>query len=57
VGVCADPQEAKRIFNVVTTWGLTVSMISVVLGIIPLYKYSLQTGGECLPSPYPTGFV
>jgi len=38
-------QEMKRVFNVFTTFGLAASMISVLLGIIPLYSYSLQTGG------------
>jgi hypothetical protein len=39
-------QEAKRIFGVWTNFGLAASMISVLLGIIPLYGYSLQNGGE-----------
>eukprot|EP01038_Epipyxis_sp_PR26KG_P005708 gene5708-7878_t len=38
-------QEVKRIFSVFTTFGLAASMISVLLGIIPLYTFSLQTGG------------
>lgn len=38
-------QEVKRIFNTFTSFGLTSSMISVLLGVIPLYTYSLATGG------------
>lgn len=38
-------QEVKRIFSQFTNFGLTASMISILLGIIPLYTYSLQTGG------------
>lgn len=38
-------QELKRIFNKFTTFGLTASMISVLLGVIPLYTYQLSTGG------------
>lgn len=41
-----DKQEVKRIFTTMTTFGLAASMVSVVLGIIPLYSYSLRTGGE-----------
>jgi hypothetical protein len=38
-------QEVKRIFNVFTNFGLTASMISVLLGVIPLYTFSLSSGG------------
>ena len=38
-------QEVKRIFNIYTNYGLTASMISVLLGVIPLYTFSLATGG------------
>lgn len=38
-------QEMKRVFGTFTNFGLASSMISVLLGIIPLYSYSLQTGG------------
>jgi hypothetical protein len=38
-------QEVKRIFSKWTNFGLAASMISVILGIIPLYTYSLTTGG------------
>ena len=41
-------QEVKRIFNVYTNFGLTASMISVLLGIIPLYTFSLSTGGPAV---------
>lgn len=45
-------QEYTRIFNTWTNFGLTTSMVSVLLGIVPLYTYSLQTGGvSSLPSP------
>lgn len=40
-----DIQEAKRIFGTFSNFGLAASMISVILGIIPLYTYCLQTGG------------
>ena len=39
-------QEVKRIFSKWTNFGLAASMISVILGIIPLYTYSLTTGGK-----------
>ena len=38
-------QEVKRIFNQWTNFGLTASMISTLLGIVPLFTYQLQTGG------------
>lgn len=38
-------QEVRRIFSNFTSFGLTASMISVLLGVIPLYTYQLQTGG------------
>jgi len=41
-------QEFKRIFNLITCFGLAASMISVLLGIIPLYTYSLQNGGPAV---------
>lgn len=43
-----DIQEAKRIFGTFSNFGLAASMISVILGIIPLYTYCLQTGGRYL---------
>lgn len=46
LGAATDKQEVKRIFTTMTTFGLAASMVSVVLGIIPLYSYSLRTGGE-----------
>eukprot|EP00667_Euglena_gracilis_P005024 EG_transcript_5049 len=41
-------QEYTRIFNTWTNFGLTTSMVSVLLGIVPLYTYSLQTGGPAV---------
>lgn len=41
----SDKQEAKRIFSTFTNFGLACSMISVLLGIIPLYSFSLANGG------------
>jgi amino acid transporter len=38
-------QEVKRIFSAFTNFGLAASMISVLLGVIPLYTYQLMTGG------------
>lgn len=38
-------QETKRIFSTFTNFGLSASMVSIMLGIIPLYGYSLQNGG------------
>lgn len=38
-------QEVKRIFSEFTNFGLAASMISILLGIIPLYTYQLDTGG------------
>ena len=38
-------QEVKRIFSEFTNFGLAASMISILLGIIPLYTYQLETGG------------
>lgn len=38
-------QEVKRIFGWFTNFGLAASMISVILGVIPLYSYSLGAGG------------
>ena len=43
-------QEAKRIFGLWSNFGLAASMISVILGIIPLYTYSLTNGGKSLNS-------
>ena len=40
-------QEAKRIFGLWSNFGLAASMISVLLGVIPLYTYSLINGGKC----------
>ena len=39
-------QEAKRIFGLWSNFGLAASMISVLLGVIPLYTYSLINGGR-----------
>jgi len=44
----SDTQEVKRIFSTFTNFGLAASMISVLLGIIPLYSYSLGTGGQAI---------
>lgn len=41
-------QEVKRIFNGFTNFGLTSSMISILLGIIPLYSFSLDAGGPAV---------
>jgi len=41
-------QEVRRIFMATTNFGLTASMISVLLGILPLYDYSLATGGPAV---------
>jgi amino acid transporter len=41
-------QEVKRIFNAFTNFGLAASMISVLLGVIPLYTYQLETGGPAV---------
>ena len=41
-------QEVKRIFGWWTNFGLAASMISALLGVIPLYSYSLRNGGELL---------
>jgi hypothetical protein len=41
-------QEVKRIFNQFTNFGLTSSMISILLGIIPLYTFELQSGGPAV---------
>lgn len=38
-------QELKRIFGVYTNCCLTSSMVSVILGIIPLYPFELRSGG------------
>ena len=38
-------QELKRIFGSFTNFGLTSSMISILLGIIPLYTFELESGG------------
>jgi amino acid transporter len=38
-------QEVNRIFGWFTSFGLAASMISVILGVIPLYSYSLGAGG------------
>lgn len=38
-------QEVKRIFSAFTNFGLAASMISILLGIIPLYTYQLTIGG------------
>jgi len=38
-------QEVKRIFAQTSNFGLTTSMVSVMLGVVPLYTYSLKTGG------------
>lgn len=39
-------QEVKRIFGTFTNFGLTASMISILLGIVPLYVFCIQTGGN-----------
>ena len=41
-------QEVKRIFNFFTNFGLTSSMISVLLGVVPLYTFSLASGGPAV---------
>jgi len=41
-------QEVKRIFGTFTNFGLTASMISILLGVIPLYTYELQSGGSAV---------
>lgn len=41
-------QEVKRIFGTFTNFGLSASMISVLLGVIPLYTYQLQVGGSAV---------
>jgi amino acid transporter len=41
-------QEIKRIFDKFTSFGLTSSMISVLLGVIPLYTFELQSGGSAV---------
>ena len=41
-------QELKRIFGAFTNFGLTVSQICVLLGVIPLYGYQLRTGGTVI---------
>lgn len=41
-----DYKETKRIFGLWSNFGLAASMISVILGVIPLYTYSLAFGGE-----------
>jgi hypothetical protein len=46
VYTCMILQEVKRIFSLWTSFGLAASMISVLLGVIPLYSYSLATGGK-----------
>lgn len=38
-------QEVKRIFGRFTNFGLTASMISVLLGVVPLSSFELQSGG------------
>ena len=38
-------QELKRIFGAYTNFCLTASMVSILLGIIPLYPFGLTTGG------------
>jgi len=43
-----DSQELKRVFGWFSNFGLAASMISVLLGIIPLYSYSLSTGGPAV---------
>ena len=43
---CGYKQEVKRIFGLWTNFGLAASMISVLLGVIPLYTYSLTNGGK-----------
>eukprot|EP00667_Euglena_gracilis_P005334 EG_transcript_5372 len=41
-------QEYARIFNKWTNFGLTSSMVSVLLGIVPLYTNSLTNGGSTI---------
>ena len=38
-------QELKRIFGAYTNFCLTASMVSILLGIIPLYPFGLESGG------------
>jgi amino acid transporter len=41
-------QEYHRIFTLWTNFGLSSSMVSVLLGVIPLYTYSLAVGGSAV---------
>mmetsp|Transcript_18068 Transcript_18068/g.16363 ORF Transcript_18068/g.16363 Transcript_18068/m.16363 type:complete len:561 (-) Transcript_18068:150-1832(-) len=41
-------QEIKRIFSGFTNFGLAASMISILLGVIPLYTFELQSGGPVI---------
>lgn len=41
-------QEVKRIFSAFSNFGLAASMISVLLGFIPLYTFELQSGGPAI---------
>ena len=41
-------QEVKRIFNQFTNFGLTSSMISVLLGVVPLHTFELESGGPAV---------
>lgn len=43
---CGYKQEFRRIFSGFTSFGLTSSMVSILLGCIPLYSYELQSGGS-----------
>ena len=49
----SSSQEVKRIFGLWSNFGLAASMISVILGIIPLYTYSLTNGGKCRVGRFP----
>lgn len=41
-------QEVKRVFSLYTNFGLAASMISILLGVIPLYSFLLTTGGPAV---------
>lgn len=41
-------QEMKRVFSLYTNFGLSASMISILLGVIPLYTFLLTTGGPAV---------
>lgn len=39
------PQKLKRIFDGFCSFCLTASMMSILMGVIPLYSFGLRTGG------------